>query len=291
MRSVSITAICLLVAPMALTACGGSGNSIAPKVANCNTTSPASTTRLAASTTRRVRDEMTDSPPWVPDNGTSTNETYADNSTPTRLGDWYDSDLSGAPQHTTYGSGGGGGRNYRADCTQPSSNGRTTQSYGGISYTCWYQARTPGIHNIYDDFFLGCTVDIIGGNNNTPTNNNNSHEGHRGDPVDGATCSGSPMAVGDNISIIGAADTNIADINALWNGNKVAGWMYKGDNGTRFVQMNYSNQAGVSLSVTWGIGTIGVSTPGGYSGVSKWNGGLPPGTRLKKCFNGGSTLA
>jgi hypothetical protein len=144
---------------------------------------------------------------------------------------------------------------------------------------------------VYDDYFLGCTVDIIGGFNNTPSNNNNAGGGHRGGPVDGAQCSGSPMAVGDTISILNSPDTGIADINAMWNGNKVSGWMYKGDNGTRFVELNHANQAGISLGVAWGWFTAGVSTPGGYSAITKWNGQLQPGTRLKKCFTGGSLFA
>ena len=99
------------------------------------------------------------------------------------------------------------------------------------------------------------------------------------------------MSVGDTISILNSPDTSIADMNAIWNGNKVVGWMYRGDNGQRYVQMNYSNSAGVSVAGDFGFVSAGVSQPGGYSEIKKWNGSLPPGSRLKKCFTGGSVFA
>jgi hypothetical protein len=276
-RSVAIALIPFLLAPFAFTGCGVH-SSVTPHVA-----AAAACNRQASSVKRTTRDELTDSPPWEPDAGTSTNEMYTSGSS--RTGDYYDSDLSGAPLHTT----GGGGRIYLSSCEKPASQDRHTSSYPQISYTCWYQARTPGVHNIYDDWFLGCTVDFTGGYD--PNVNNGSLLAYKGGPVDGAVCAGSPMAIGDLISIMTAPDTYIADMNAMWNGNKVIGWMYKGDNGQRFVQMNYQNQAGVSLSVPLGPFSIGFNSPGGYSEIEKWNGMLPPGTRLRKCFTKGSQLA
>jgi hypothetical protein len=99
------------------------------------------------------------------------------------------------------------------------------------------------------------------------------------------------MAVGDTISILNSPDTSIADINALWNGNKVAGWMYRGDNGKRFIQLNYQNQAGVSVGAGLKWASAGVSTPSGYSEINLWDGRLTPGTRLKKCFSRGGLFA
>ena len=63
---------------------------------------------------------------------------------------------------------------------------------------------------------------------------------------------GSPESIGDTISISTSPDTSVADINALWNGNKVAGWLYIGDDKTRFIQFNYQNQAGVSAAISVG---------------------------------------
>jgi hypothetical protein len=159
------------------------------------------------------------------------------------------------------------------------------QSVGSISYTCYYQAATPGIHNPDSDSFLGC--DVYASVGVDTTNVSTVIAAHRGAPVDGGTCSGSPEAIGDTISISGTPDTSVADMNALWNGNKVIGWLYKGDNGVRFIQLNYQNAAGQSAGVSLGLIGASVASPGGYSGIGKWNGSLPPGTRVKKCFTGG----
>ncbi len=92
----------------------------------------------------------------------------------------------------------------------------------------------------------------------------------KGAPVDQARCWGSPMSIGDTISILSSPDTSVADINALWNGNTVSGWMYLGDDKVRFVQSK---------------------TLRGYGGIDAWNGRLPRGTRVVKCFAAGRKLA
>ncbi len=83
---------------------------------------------------------------------------------------------------------------------------------------------------------------------------------------------------------------SITDINSLWNGNKNIGWMYKGSDGKRYVVMNFSNAAGVQWAVDIKVIAVGGSTPGGYSAVTPWNGRLPPGTRVVKCFSRGQML-
>jgi hypothetical protein len=229
-----------------------------------------------------MRDELTDSPPWQP---SASAEAYTNSSA--RNSDYYDSDISGAPIHSAGGSGTGGKVVYTA-CGSPASHDRRVQSIGSISYTCYYQAVIPGVHKPDTDSFLGCDVAV---STDSTSGQLNVIGAHKGAPVDGGSCSGSPMSVGDTISISSSPDTSVADINALWNGNKVEGWMYLGDDKTRFIQLNYQNQAGQNGAVSIGIASGGVSSPGGYSGIYKWNGRLPPGTRVKKCFTRGSQLA
>lgn len=228
-----------------------------------------------------MRDELTDTPPWQP---SASGETYPASSV--RSSDYYDSDISGAPTH--WGGSGTGSKVVYGSCGAPGSHGRAVRSVVSISYTCYYQAVTPGVHDPDTDSFLGCDVAVA---TDSTSGQQNVIGAHKGAPVDGATCSGSPEGVGDTISILTSPDTSVADINALWNGNKVSGWMYIGDDKARFVQWNYQNEAGKSAAVSAGVLSVGGSTPGGYSGLYVWNGSLPPGTRVKKCFTRGSQLA
>ena len=251
--------------------------------ANARTTLPvvASGCTHQSSAVRKIKDVLTDSPPWQPADTNSTNSSYSANDS--RMSDYYDSDLSGAPTHT-------GATRAAYQCVHQQGQTRSPQSMGTIYYTCWYQALNPGYHDIANDLFLGCTAYLDGGYNPTAPMDGVISQ-HKGHPVDGAGCWNSPGTVGDPISALNAKDTSIADINALWNGNKVIGWMYKGDDGDRFIQLNYGNQGGWSAGVSLGFVSGAYNSPGGYSDVYKWDGRLPPGTRLKKCFSGGKLMA
>lgn len=119
-----------------------------------------------------------------------------------------------------------------------------------------------------------------------------------GKPTDckNVPCNGSPTTITDIVpsQIQNQGATQIVDINSLWDGGREAGWMYLGDNGQRYVQFNYADAASASAAFSAGFRQFGFSIsnipPSGYSGLTKWNGMLPPGTSLEKCETKGGTL-
>ena len=260
-----------------LAGCSGGGNSVqVSKSSDCGS--------VVASATRSVKDQFSDDPPWAV--AGSANETY--NVVAQRNSDYYDSDISGAPTHDV--TSGGGGKHNLSGCNTPSSATRISKSYTTVTRVCWYQAAISGVHEPEHDTFLGCDVDAQSYGSTTGQPMGGQLADRKGKPVDGATCSGSPHAVSETISISGLPDTNIADINAIWNGNKEIGWFYLGDDGNRYIQFNYANRAGFSAGVGYGLFSVGISSPGGYSDVYHWNGTLEPGSRVRKCFTGGKQL-
>lgn len=103
-------------------------------------------------------------------------------------------------------------------------------------------------------------------------------------------CSGSPETIGDYFHDNNSDTHQVRDINSLWQGGTEVGWMYLADDGKRYMQFNYATQAGKSLGVSWGFGNFSVSSPGGYSDIRVWTGGLPSGTAVQKCESQGATL-
>lgn len=105
-------------------------------------------------------------------------------------------------------------------------------------------------------------------------------------------CSGSPETISDYFRPAGSnATIEVMDINSIWQDGSEVGWLYLGSNGVRYIQLNYSTQAGVSLGGTlFGIVGISVST-GSYSNIRPWRGSLPAGSATQKCESGGAQLA
>jgi hypothetical protein len=275
------------IATSSLVGCAGGTSSVTPTgVADCGTASQ------SAYNSRAVRDMVDGSGTWYPSPATQDPALQYDLDG-TRGVTYDDSDISGAPSHT----GGVGKALYghaSSTCTGQSSIGRTTKSLTYVPTQCWYQERTPGIQDPLSDFFLGCdyvAVDVGGdGYGGFIGGRGGSLGVHIGKPPDGGICANSPLSVGDPLP----GNTNnigVADINAIYNGNKVAGWMYLGDDGHRYLQLNYANQAGYSIGVDLKLLSPGVSSPGGYSAVTLWNGQLPPGSRLNRCWSKGKVLA
>ncbi len=284
--------------PLTFSGCAAPNTSAVSAFGQCQQTSSA---------LRRTHSELDDSPAWISDAAGPEYDASID-----RTDDYYDSDISGAPPHTAPpppsgggaggaggGGGGGGGRppvGYSSKCSSPLGADRRPSSLGlMITFVCTYRETTPGVQDPTRDTLLGCDISSIGGVSQPPPPPSNAKGGtvavHAGKPIDFAACSGSPMAIGDTISILSTPDTNIADMNTLWNGNKVEGWMYLGDDGKRYIQFNYANQAGKSAALSFGIASGSVSSAGGYSSINLWNGQLPPGTRVKTCFSKGKQLA
>jgi hypothetical protein len=249
-----------------------------------------SNTLEGASAARRTSSYLDDNPAWVSGAPPDATQQYVDSAS--RDSDYYDSDISGAPPHVSAGSG--HGPHVSNSCSKPANSGRKPSSIISVPTNCWYQALQPGVHDPQHDLFLGCEYLQYDTSGFTSLAMHGGAKGIKiGFPVDGAACAGSPMTIADDIHKADGSYTEIADINALWNGNKVEGWMYLGDDGNRYVQKNYSNQSGVQWSISIGEavqGGVGVSSPGAYSGITPWNGQFPPGTSVRKCFVKGKQL-
>jgi hypothetical protein len=272
----------------ALSACSGGASSVPkPAVTNCGTAQ-------TSSTARHTRDEQTDSPAWVPAASTASSEQYADDGS--RLATRFDTDVV---------KSGGKGPVVSSTCNASQSDGRSAQSSVLIPTQCWFQAVQPGVHNPQTDIFLGCDYAIFdtGSFMGFGGNKGNAKGVVQGPPQDGAQCQSSPTTVGDTVSPGNGYFTDVVDINAIWNGNKVAGWVYLGSDGKEYFQLNFANEAGRSLGVTWGVFSVGITPPSGYSGYYPYDPsmltttGMPfdPrnalfGAKVVKCFKGGKQL-
>lgn len=160
-----------------------------------------------------------------------------------------------------------------------------------MDITCYYQEVTPGVEDPQHDIFLGCDYIDFYGNEISSSGQPGWDVGvHGGAPNSNApACSGAPEAVGDSFPYNGKLIT-IRDVNSLWQGSTNVGWLYLGSDGTRYIQANYATQTGINWAVSVGILSVGGSTPGGYSGIDKYSGTKPPGTRNVKCFTKGQSL-
>ena len=106
----------------------------------------------------------------------------------------------------------------------------------------------------------------------------------------GLPCNGSPEAIGDLINY-NDKQVQITEMNSLWLSNTDYGRLYQGGDGNRYVQLNYADQTGKSLGGSFfGIGAV-LNSPGGYSGIQRWDGSLPPGTQVQRCETKGGILA
>ena len=102
----------------------------------------------------------------------------------------------------------------------------------------------------------------------------------------GATCSGSPYALGDTM-VLSDANVQITDMNSLWQNQSKYGWLYQGKDGNRYVQLDLSSAAGKALAGDFFKidGTIR-----SYSKVKLWNGSVPAGTGVHRCETRGLLL-
>jgi hypothetical protein len=271
--------IALSLAASSLAACGGGAVTPPNQPSSPCAQSSASSTTAPASATRRTSDET----PWYPSASPDPSQQYA--TTGSRPADASDTDAIGA---------GAGGRQAVSDlCNKPASSGRSKDGIVMIPTQCWFQAIQPGVHDPKVDTFLGCDYAMYddGFNYIGFAGLKGGMIGvHVGPPMPGVTCNGSPSQVGEYITDGSGHSGTVTDINPLFNGNLVEGWMYITDTGFRFVQWNYNNKAGVSAGIGYGKLGGAVGTPGGYSGYYLWNGMLPAGTNVKRCFKDGATL-
>jgi hypothetical protein len=271
----------------ALSACSGTANSLPkPAATDCGT--------QTSSTARHTRGEITDSPAWAPAGSNTSSEQYADGGS--RAATQYDTDVV---------KPGGKGPVVSSTCNTPQSDSRAAQSAIAIPTQCWFQAIQPGVHDPQVDTFLGCDYAVFETGFFAGFAGNKGHAKGvvQGPPQDGAQCQSSPTNVGDTVTPGNGYFTDVVDINAIWNGNKVAGWVYLGSDGREYYQLNFQNEAGRSIGVQWGIFSAGVSFPSGYSGYYPYDPsmlstqGMPfdPrnalfGAKVVKCFRGGKQL-
>lgn len=107
-------------------------------------------------------------------------------------------------------------------------------------------------------------------------------------------CFGSPASIGSTFQF-NYVDVTVTDINSLWQqtaqGSQLVGWIYKGDNGARYIQGNLSSSYGISWSVNAGLISIGVSPPSGVTPIQHYSGTLPHNTGDSKCETRGGVLA
>lgn len=180
----------------------------------------------------------------------------------------------------------------------PKQRGRHTLTLSNsqpmMMMTCWYDNTSGGPRDITRDTFLGCTYeDFYGGTqdfNQTICCGNDDVSIHGGKPNGNApACSGAPEVVADSFPHNNVIVT-VLDVNSLWNGSTNVGWLYHGSDGYLYVQFNYMTQAGYNFAANLGFGSVGQSTPGGYSGIYQTP-AKPSGTKAVKCFTEGDQLS
>jgi hypothetical protein len=113
-----------------------------------------------------------------------------------------------------------------------------------------------------------------------------------GSATAGRHCSVGPSmyGVGDTLSPSNSSDVNVKDVNWLSNVGYMTGMMYKGVDKLIYIQPYFNNEGGIQLGASIGWVSATVNEPTGWGPVMKWNGKLPPGTRVHKCFQGGEYI-
>ncbi len=107
-------------------------------------------------------------------------------------------------------------------------------------------------------------------------------------------CNGSQLSVGSIFQVNGQ-DITVTDINSLWTTSDgmthEVGWIYQGNNGARYIQGDLTSSWGVNFSVSAGLISAGVSSPGTYTPIEHYSGNLPGGAGSAKCESQGGQLA
>lgn len=107
---------------------------------------------------------------------------------------------------------------------------------------------------------------------------------HKGPPNDRVGCSGSPTRVNAEIPAANGAFARVVDINTIWVENRVAGWMYRTNDGKTRVLLTPSRR---TYAVGSGTSQRSFGTPGDRAAYFSWSGPLPQGMRARKCFERG----
>lgn len=102
----------------------------------------------------------------------------------------------------------------------------------------------------------------------------------------GASCSGSPVALGDPMVVAGES-VRVTEMNSLWRNKSNYGWLYQGGDGNRYVQLDLTSSDGKTLAADF-FQTEG--TVGSYTRVKVWNGSVPTGTDVHRCETRGALL-
>lgn len=108
-------------------------------------------------------------------------------------------------------------------------------------------------------------------------------------------CNGSQLSIGSIFQWNGQ-DAKVTDINSLWESfggiSRQVGWIYQASNGARYIQGDLTSSFGVNFSVSAGLMSAGVSSPGAYTPLVHYSGYLPSGAGSAKCeTQGGAQLA
>lgn len=175
-----------------------------------------------------------------------------------------------------------------------------TDAGGGyVTMTCWYRENTPGVQRPDSDAFLGCSAIYQGVTYTSPTNSDTIATRIGTPNQDAPGCEGSQLLVNDDFVAKDSKGDTLRDINIVWSGGMIVGWMLQGftlqadvpGGYQRYYMPNISSQPSINWNVGFKFLGAGDGPPStGQGQVQKWSGSLPPGSQTKKCFSKGGAL-
>lgn len=185
-------------------------------------------------------------------------------------------------------------RNYPSRVVTPNMAGQGQL----VFQICWFQETThPGYQYPETDKFLGCDSFYISTDYTAPTRTDTIGARVGTPNQDAPPCEGYELSINDDFVPKDGPGDMLRDINAVWNGGYVVGWMLQGfahDAVTggyqRYYVPNLNTQPAISFNISFKFVSGTYTPPAGYGAIRKWTGMLPPGSQVKKCFSKGHSL-
>jgi hypothetical protein len=149
-----------------------------------------------------------------------------------------------------------------------------------------------GVHRCYSN---PCVVSVTNGavQNNAVDDTGQCIAVQPGGPTTGRHCSVGPSmyAVGDTLYPQNSpGGMTVKDINWLSNDGYMTGMMFKGSDNQIYVQPYYNDEGGIQFGASIGAFSGTYAGPTGWGPVLKWNGQMPAGTDVHKCFGSGEFI-